>query len=157
MQKIDDLKGYLSKLKDGEAVYDFLAGITEQTPKGRHDFNKNLYVNVVSCDMQNADDFDGTFENHRTFIDLHVVIQGAEKMFYGDRSDMTVTKEYDAPNDYELLTGKTYSFVEYGRMQGVEFLVNEPHMAGYVSENCPTILKAIVKIRRKRCCRASAG
>ena len=147
MRKTDNLKEYLCKIKDGEKVYDFLLSIDENTPKGRHDFNENLYVNVVSYETKNADNFDGVFESHRDFIDLHVLISGEEKIFYGDKSDMAVTKEYDKAGDYELLKGNKYSVVEYGKMQGVEFSVNEPHMAGYTIQNGKKILKTIVKIR----------
>ena len=74
MQKINDLKLYLAKIPDGDKVYSFLANITEETQKGRHDFNDNVYVNVVSYETKV--DFDGIFESHREYVDLHVLIQG---------------------------------------------------------------------------------
>ena len=150
MIKIENLKIYFSTIPDGEKVCDFLLAIDENTPKGRHDFNENLYVNVVYYETKNADCFDGIFESHKDFVDLHVLIDGEEKIFYGDKSDMVVTKEYDKSGDYELLKGKKYTFVEYGKLQGVELPVNEPHMAGYLSGKRQKILKAIVKIRDNR-------
>lgn len=147
MKKITDLKEYLSKIPNGEKVYNFLLSINDNTPKGRHGFNENLYVNVVSYETKQ--DFDGIFESHRDYIDLHVLVQGEETIYYGDRKEMSITKEYDKSGDYELLKGVNYSSVEYGKMQGVEFTVNEPHMAGYTCKGKQKILKAIVKIRTK--------
>ena len=148
MKKIIDLKSYLAKIPDGDKAYFFLTSITEETQKGRHDISDSIYVNVVSYETK--DGFDGIFERHRECIDLHVIIQGEEKIYYGDREDMTVTKEYDETGDYELLKGDKYSFVEYGKKQGIEFPINEPHMAGYADEKCQKILKAIVKIKKQK-------
>ena len=147
MQKIENLKEYLSKIQDGNKVYAFLLSIDAKTPTGRHDFNENLYVNVVAYETKNADNFDGVFESHRDYIDAHVLIDGEEKIFYGDRKEMSITKEYDKTGDYELLKGKDYSAIEYSKMQGIEFSVNEPHMAGY-ADSRSQIIKTVIKIKR---------
>ena len=145
MQRINEIKSYLAKIPDGEKVYEFLTSITEETPKGRYDFNDNVYVNVVSYETK--DGFDGIFESHREYIDLHVLIQGEEKIYYGKKEDMTVTKEYDNQDDYELLKGDKYSSINYTAMQGIECDINEPHMAGKCVSNPKKVLKVIVKIK----------
>lgn len=148
MNKIEDLKEYLSKIQGGDKVYEFLLSINEDTPKGRRDFNDNLYVNVVSYQTEPFNNFDGLFESHKDYIDLHVLISGKENIFYSIRSNMTITQEYDKTDDYELLKGNKYDSVAYGKMQGVELFINEPHMAGYESGKCDKVLKAIVKIKK---------
>ena len=146
MKKITDLKEYLSKIPNGEQVYDFLLSIDDNTPKGRHAFNEKVYVNVVS--LETKENFDGVFESHREYIDLHVIIYGKEKIYYGDRKDMAVTKAYDEQGDYELLKGDNYSVVEYAALQGVVFKINEPHMAGASVCTSKNILKAIIKLKK---------
>lgn len=148
MKKIENLREYFSKIDGGEKAYEFLTHINDGTAKGRHDFNENLYVNVVSYMTKDADAFDSVFESHNDFIDLHVIIRGGEKIFYGNKSDMVIMKEYDKAGDYELLKSQKYSSVDYGAMQGVECAINEPHMAGYTCGEKGQILKAIVKISR---------
>ena len=150
MKTIENLKTYLSKIEDGEKVYEFLRSVNEKTTKGRHDFNLNLYVNVVSYGTKNGNSFDGVFESHREYIDVHVLISGEEKIFYGKKRDMSIMEKYDETDDYEMLKGDKYSFVEYGKMQGVELPVNEPHMAGYAIDKKCNVFKAIVKIRNKK-------
>ena len=148
MQRINEIKSYLAKIPDGEKVYEFLTSITEETPKGRHDFNDRVYVNVVSYETK--DGFDGIFESHREYIDLHVLIQGEEKIYYDKKEDMIVTKEYDSQGDYELLKGNKYSAVDYTVMQGIECAINEPHMAGGMVSTPQMILKVIVKIKKTK-------
>lgn len=145
MKKITDLKEYFSKIKDGDKVYEFLCNINEETQKGRHDFNENLYVNVVSYETKES--FEGVFESHKDYIDLHVLVSGEEKIYYGDREKMIITKDYDKDGDYELLKGQDYSSVAYSKMQGVECAVNEPHMAAGSVSTPSKVLKAIVKIK----------
>ena len=148
MKKIENLREYLAKIDCGEKAYEFLTHINDGTIKGRHDFNENLYVNVVSYGTKDVNCFDGVFEDHKDFIDLHVIIRGEEKIFYGNRSDMVITKEYDKAGDYELLQSQNYSSVDYSEMQGIECAINEPHMAGYACGEKGQVLKAIVKIFR---------
>ena len=150
MKKIINIQEYLSKISDGDKVYSFLTGINEETPKGRHDIGDKVYVNVVSYETKK--DFDGIFENHKEYIDLHVLINGEEKIYYGKRVDMVVTNKYDKSCDYELLKGDKYSAVVYSSMQAIECKTNEPHMAGGSVSLPQNILKAIIKIflRKKR-------
>lgn len=145
MKKINNLKEYLYKIKDGEKVYNFLTTIDEGTPKGRYDFNEKLYCNVVSYETKES--FDGIFECHKEYVDFHVLIAGEEKIYYGDRSTMDIEKQYDSKDDYELLKGGQHSFVSYEKMQGVEFLVNETHQAAIAVKNPQKVLKVIVKIK----------
>ena len=106
MQKINDLKLYLAKIPDGDKVYSFLTNLTEKTPKGRHDFNDNVYVNAVSYETKS--EFDGVFESHREYIDLDVLIQGEEKTYYSKKDEMTITKEYDGQEDYEFFKKRIF-------------------------------------------------
>ena len=148
MKKIDDLKIYLAKIPDGDKAYSFLTEITEKTPKGRHDIGDNVYINLVSYETQK--DFDGIFERHKGYIDLHVLIKGEEKIYYGKKKEMTVIKKYEKAGDYELLKSEKYSAVEYSVMQGIECEINEPHMAGGSVSAPKKILKAIVKIKKEK-------
>lgn len=145
MKKITDLKEYFSKIKDGDKVYEFLCNTNENTQKGRHDFNENLYINVVSYETKES--FEGVFESHKDYIDLHALVSGEEKIYYGDREKMIITKDYDKDGDYELLKGQDYFSVAYSKMQGVECAVNEPHMAAGAVNGGDKVLKAIVKIK----------
>lgn len=143
MKKITDLKEYLLKIADGEKVYKFLSD-TDESKLGRHDFNSNLYVNVITFESKVG--FDGVFETHRDYIDIHVLICGQEKIYYCDKDKISVVKEYDKTSDCEFVKGDDYAFVTYQKLQGVEFLVGEPHMASIAVNEPEKVVKAIIKI-----------
>ena len=145
MKKITDIKKHLLSFDGGDKAFEFLQTADDTTAKGRHDFSDRLYVNLVSYETKKG--FDGVFESHRDYIDLHVILYGEERAYFGDKSDMVVTKKYDEQGDYELLKGGEYSYIDYFEMQGVEFSVNEPHMAGRCVSAPQKVLKAIGKIK----------
>lgn len=47
----------------------------------------------------------GDFESHRKFIDVQIILKGAEEVAWQDVSDLTVTKPYDAEKDAAKYTG----------------------------------------------------
>lgn len=145
MKKIIDLEKYLSTIVDGDKVFEFIKSIDYATPKGITHFNENLYVNVVESNTK--EEFDGVFESHNEYIDVQVLIKGQEKMYYGDRRDMKIVKEYDSQKDYELLSSDKYEMVEYNVMQAVVFDVFEPHAPCQAVGKSQKILKAIVKVK----------
>ncbi len=145
MKEIKDLKAYLSGVQDGDKAYEFLSGINESSRPGSYIINENVFINVMS--YQTKTGFDGVFESHREYTDVHVMIKGGEKIFYGDKKDMSVVKEYDGAEDYELLRGENYAVAEYFAPCGTEFKENEPHMAGFAAGEPETVLKAVIKIK----------
>ena len=145
MRIITDLQTYLSAYPDGDKVYNFLKSIDSDTPKGRRVFNDTIYVNVISCET--TKDFDGVMERHRKYIDLQVLISGDERIYYCEKGDYEVVKEYDEDNDYEFIRASKSSYVDYTKMQGVELLTGEPHMGNRCAKAPQKILKVVVKIK----------
>lgn len=149
MNKILDLKKYLDKITDGGKVFDFLNALDGKDKKGKYVFNDNLYVNVISCETyDNA--FSEEFEMHKEYLDIHVLITGKERIFYGQVQNMKEIKPYNFDEDYALLKSNIYLSVTYGQMESVVFDINEPHMAGYAVNGPENILKAVVKVKRAK-------
>ena len=146
MKKITDVKEYLSKIKNGALIFDFLKRINFKTQEKSYDFGDGSYVNVFSCTTKQV--FDEIFENHILYKDVHILIEGKEKIYYGEKKVMNVIKEYDKNEDYELLKGSIYSDVEYSSMQGVELDAGEPHAAGNAVNATRQILKAVIKLKK---------
>ena len=144
MRKIDNLREYLHEFNDGDRIYNFLSGINEKTEIGKHCITSDIYVNVISYETNG--EFDEIFEAHKNYIDVHVMIMGEEMLYYGLKEKMSIVKEYDQNEDCALLHGKIYQSVECKEGEAVEFLVEEPHMAGLCVRHSQRILKAVVKI-----------
>ncbi len=145
MKLITDIGRFLSEVEDGEKIYDLIGSLRREPKLGRYEINDNCYVNVFSYSPKQTD-FDGTFECHRREADVHFLIAGSEKLYYGERGRMTVVEDYDEATDNEPMQGKDFSFVEYSETEAVYINVGEPHMAGYFSELPEPIVKAVVKI-----------
>ena len=48
-----------------------------------------------------------TYEAHRVYVDIHVDVNGGEKVYVSDISEMSVTKEYDAEGRLSACGRKT--------------------------------------------------
>lgn len=146
MKIITDIKEFLSRVTDGDKIYDVICNATENPTAGKHVINDNCYVNVVTC-LPNDKDFDGVFECHKRYTDVQYLISGSEKLYYGERTDMTVVREYDENADIEFLQGDNYAAATYAAGQAALLEAGEPHAPGYVAETNASIIKAVIKIK----------
>lgn len=48
---------------------------------------------------------DGTFEAHRKYIDVQILMEGSEEVAWSDITDLVTAIEYDPQKDAERLTG----------------------------------------------------
>ena len=59
LKKITDIKEYLSKIKNGALIFDFLKRINFKTQEKSYDFGDGSYVNVFSCTTKQVfDEYD---------------------------------------------------------------------------------------------------
>ena len=89
MIKIQDLKDITSYLKIPPDALDFILGMTADTSDGRYEFGTDCFVNVMHCDTKTEI---SPMEAHEKFIDVQMVIAGEEKIFYTDKTPLTVTE-----------------------------------------------------------------
>lgn len=146
MKRAYDLKEFLKDKKDGDKIFNFLSTANELTPLGMHEINDDCYINLIS--MQSKDSFDGILESHKQYQDVHCLLKGQEKLYYCDKKDARLEKEYDTNDDYELYKNDMHcDYVDCKPMQCVLFDVDELHSAGFSVGNASKILKAVIKIR----------
>ena len=88
-----------------------------------------------------------TYEAHRVYVDIHVDVNGGEKVYVSDISEMSVTKEYDAEGDYLLADGKPQSVVTLKAGYFCVCLPNDVHMPMVPDGEHSKITKAIYKVR----------
>ena len=75
--------------------------IADGAPDGRHELMDGAYVMLQRYDTTPAETF--TFEAHRAYIDVQVMIKGDELCLVTERAAAIVTEPYNADGDYELL------------------------------------------------------
>ncbi|MBI3519737.1 MAG: YhcH/YjgK/YiaL family protein [Bacteroidetes bacterium] len=52
---------------------------------------------------------DGVFEAHTEFNDIHIVVDGSDTIYLGDKLSASITKPYDENGDYTLYSSKVIS------------------------------------------------
>lgn len=146
MKIITDIKDFLKGVTDGDKIHDVICEATKNPTAGKRVVNDNCYVNVVEC-LPNAKDFDGVFEFHERYADVQYLISGSEKLYYGEKSGMTVVRGYDEIADIGFLQGDNYAAVTYAAGQAALLEAGEPHAPGYIAETNESIIKAVIKIK----------
>lgn len=97
--KWEELKNYDNYL--GTIVSDFMTGNDVKTiPTGRHNLEGECYVGVDEYDTR--DNYN--FEVHRKYVDVQLMVDGEEEIFYAPLSCGTVSVPYDAEKDVEFHT-----------------------------------------------------
>ena len=62
-----------------------------------------LFANVQKYDTKSVEE--AAFEQHRKYIDIQVVVSGAERMDIADAANLTVKDPYNAEKDMQKFTG----------------------------------------------------
>lgn len=103
----------------------------------------NVYFNQPDSPMTKEIE-DGFIENHRKYIDIHVVIEGEEKIGYISNTDVKLTKEYDEAGDYELYEGKLENLFYLNPEKFIVLFPGEPHMALIKGGDKPAKVKKVI-------------
>ncbi len=105
---------------------------------------KNLFVNIASYETS---DIENRFwEAHKDYLDLHMVIDGQERINLNFIENMDLF-EYKKDEDYQALDGEYKASVN---LENGDFLICYPsdaHMTGLKVKNSKIIKKAIFKIK----------
>lgn len=113
---------------------------------GRHDIMGDaIYMNVMETKLQ--EEAESCFEVHYQYIDLHIDINGKEKIEFAECSDMSIIKEYDEKADYALANGRTNASCDLDQKHFVICIPGEPHMPCLKLNDDVSIRKAVLKIR----------
>ena len=143
LKTIEKYKG-LNELLD--AAIDFIVNNKmDQLPNGRTEINGDLiYVNVMDSKLISEDE--SQYEYHESYIDIHVDIEGSEKILISDLCDFQTSKEYDCEKDCALGLGKKTVECFMDNNHFCICMPREPHMP-CVGENTANIKKAIFKVK----------
>ncbi len=98
---IDHLMHYEALLPGLKNAAAFLAGLTDfQT--GRHEFDGGYLMiqKGLTKPLQ-----EGTFEAHRNYIDVQILLEGSEEVAWADLRNLTSVIPYNAEKDVERFFG----------------------------------------------------
>ena len=100
--RVENLSRYSSLFTGADAVIRFLAEAAAQTPApGKHELDgRRLFVNVqeYAPKVFNPD----KLEYHKDYIDIQLLLDGAEDLYYAPLDGLATVTEYNAEKDYGL-------------------------------------------------------
>lgn len=104
---------------------------------------ENVYFNQPDSPMS-KEISEGIIENHKKYIDIHVVIEGEERVGYISNTNLKLTKEYDEAGDYELYEGKLENLFYLNPKKFIILFPGEPHMALIKGGETPAKVKKVI-------------
>lgn len=116
-------------------------------PNGRYDLCGGDYVNVMEYTTKER--ADACYESHVEYVDIQMVLRGAEYLEVAPVEGLAVTSSYVAGDDFALYDGAAVG--ERFLMVPGRFCMVGPddaHMPGVATEDGPApVKKAVFKIR----------
>lgn len=146
--KIDNLTVYEALSERFCEAAEFLKKTDlKQLPMGKTEIDgENVYINKMTAELKGWED--RTWEAHRKYIDIHVLVEGKETLGIRSTDGMEITVPYDESNDCffgdKNNTGDSVSF------SCGEFIVCFPwdaHRVGISRDNCSSSVRCVVKIK----------
>ena len=123
-----------------------LAELSADTPNGK----TVLIEDKLFILIQRYESFppaEGNYEVHRNFVDLQMLLDGKEEIYYTGNDTLECTKPYDAEKDFAMYAvdeNKTILTMEPGNF--AIFLPEEKHLPGRGDGS--KVVKAVIKIHR---------
>ena len=110
---------------------------------GRHEISDDIYINVEEYYTKP----ENRFEAHKKYADIQIVLDGHEKLNYGE----FVSADYDETKDISFFESDTVASVILDGSNFVMFFPNEAHSPQLsVANVSEKVKKAVVKIRLNR-------
>ena len=139
----------ISKALD-KAIDCILSGEYKNGKTGKNEIDGDIvFFNQLEAPMTKGME-EGFLEGHKKYIDIHIVVDGEERIGYVPNSKVKIKKEYDEVADFEVYEGEVESFYYLNSERFLICFPEEPHMALIKAGDKPqTIKKVIFKILAK--------
>ena len=147
MEKITQKKDVKRFFDVPDEAIAFLEGLHSDVACGKYEFGEDCYVNVMDCETSTSF---AHIEAHRTYIDVQVLIDGEERIYYADVENLNPETLYDAEKDvafYDYAEGSP--FVDYTRGEAVILYPRDGHLPCRAVNQPMRVKKAVMKVRYK--------
>lgn len=102
VDKISNIMQYEPMLNNLKKGMDAIAALGENPELGRYEFDGGYFMvqKGLTKPME-----EGTFEAHRKYVDVQMVIEGSEELAWHDIADLSTAIPYNPEKDQERFTG----------------------------------------------------
>lgn len=113
---------------------------------GKHIVDENMFFFLSEYDTKSAEDC--FWESHQTYLDLHYILAGSEKVGYEQIDRLSVKEAYNEEKDAIFFTGEVHSTVSLSKGDVLVCFPQDGHMTGIIPENEVTkVRKVILKVK----------
>ncbi|ARJ51619.1 YhcH/YjgK/YiaL family protein [Staphylococcus lutrae] len=140
-----DFKRYVAINPHFHKVNDFLANTDlSQLEEGRIDIDgDNVFANCMTYVADGV--AGGQFENHKKYIDIHLVIHNTEEMAVSALQDARSKAEFDVENDFELFDSDHYQIIKLNESNLLVTFEEDLHQPK-VRVNDDNVKKLVIKV-----------
>lgn len=146
IDNIENLKIYKNIPNE---VIDFLSRLNlSDIELGKKVLSDNVYLNIEEYStklLENA-----KFESHDKYIDIQLLLNGMEEIYYTSRFGLNVNIPYNEERDITFYSDPVKKFPSV-KLDGSNFMMIFPHEAHApqvsIDENIQKVLKVVVKIK----------
>ncbi|MGT2888005.1 YhcH/YjgK/YiaL family protein [Streptococcus didelphis] len=127
-----------------KAIAFILAGKNKGLPVGRHEVSEQeVFLNVSENEL--ALSLTDTFEYHKQYADIHLVMEGQEGLTLGFQAKDTV-QDYQEKDDYGLVTCNVQQTLALEAGYFMILLPNEQHQPGKLIGKNNMVTKQVFKV-----------
>ncbi len=129
-------------------VVEFIKTMPKDISLGRHDLLDADYANIEEYNTKSVEN--GKFEAHNNYIDIQIILNGRERIYYTPISEVSVDIPYDENRDIKFYSDPIADS-NYVTLDGTNFAMIFPHEAHAPqisdSEISKTVKKLVVKVK----------
>lgn len=114
--------------------------------KGKFEIKGEQFFGI-GLEYDTRSEKDCLWEAHRTYLDVHCILEGEEFIQVTDISNTTVTKEYDPEGDYALFGGKKEHIIHMKKGMFLALYPNEVHQTAVITESVSSVKKIVFKLK----------
>ena len=103
IDRCEHFENYSQLLKGLDGALTALKDLGSDPAVGRYEFEGG-YLMIQEGKTRSVDD--GDFEAHRKYLDVQVVLKGAEVVAWSDKAGLSESAPYDSDKDKIMFTGK---------------------------------------------------
>lgn len=129
-------------------VTEFLKTFKKDISCGRYELIDQDFVNVEEYNTKLL--CDGKFEAHNNYIDIQILLNGEERIYYTPVANLSVDTPYNLEKDIKFYSDKLVGY-DYVTLNGLNFAMIFPHEAHApqvcVNETPSKVKKMVIKVK----------
>lgn len=129
-------------------VVDFIKSLPKDVANGRYELIDRDYANVEEYNTKML--AEGKFEAHNNYIDIQILLDGAEKIYYTSTSEVCVDVPYDNERDIMFYSDRLDGYDSI-TLNGKNFAMIFPHEAHApqiaIDDKKIKVKKLVVKVK----------